>query len=567
MRVLDGIAGPAIHLSGAIVVDPPAVRIRVQKSGAPAVELDPGAGADIFTSIDRAVAAVRREIGAAGGAVPGVASLTTARPDAWRHYGLAEQELFEHRRMRALAHARAAAAIDPAFVRAQLMVAMITWADGYASRSEGREAIATLQKVGTLPASTRLLVSAAEATVAERGDGARRFREYLRRYPSDRFAHWLAVRMIQRPRIRERLELARLWIEDLPDDPEGYNQLGYLEMGENGDLVTAERYIRDGLRLAPLQVNLHDSLADVLHRQARISEALPVIRRALELDPDSVSALAKAAEYSLLSDELADAERYLETAQSRVDPEMRAFDRVVRVGGALHLVRGDVDGAVAYLSRWTHATSTGGRASIPGQLAAFSLALGGRSAESREELERARAVSDRYHAESIPMADGYLEALASWSDPARLDALAAAFARAGSDGREPQPAGADAVVLARSHLLRGNAALALVALKKATRPIFARQNSGASFMAQWLLAQALWKLGRLGEARAAFSEALRRRAAFGVHPESAFFWREFLEQGARLAEESGHEDEAALYRLGLARLDNRALTAGRSSRP
>ena len=104
-------------------------------------------------------------------------------------------------------------------------------------------------------------------------------------------------------------------------------------------------------------------------------------------------------------------------------------------------------------------------------------------------------------------------------------------------------------------------------LKTADSPKFARQNSGASFMAQWLLGQALWKLGRLGEAAAAYSEALRRRDAFGVHPESAFFWRDFLDQGMRLAMESGRGEDAALYRVRLARVDGRWLAAGHSSRP
>ena len=141
------------------------------------------------------------------------------------------------------------------------------------------------------------------------------------------------------------------------------------------------------------------------------------------------------------------------------------------------------------------------------------------------------------------------------------------FARDRGGGREPHPASADAVVRARAHLLRGNAALAVEALKTADSPKFGRQNSGASFMAQWLLGQALWKLGRLGEASAAYGEALRRRDAFGVHPESAFFWRDFLDEGVQLAIESGLEEDAALYRLRLARAGGAWLTAGTPSRP
>jgi serine/threonine-protein kinase len=569
LRVYEGVGeNPTVRISGTVSAGAPALALQLERAGAPAVELREGPAPDLFSAIDRAVAAVRREVGLDSERRASAAALTTAQPEAWRHFALAELELFEHRRTRALAHARAAASIDPAFVRAQLMVMMITWADGYASRSEGREAMALLRKLGPLPSSNRELLSAVDATFSDRGrDGARRFRAYLKAHPGDRFAHWLAVRMMRPPWTAERLELARLWARNLPDDPEPHNQLAYIQMGENGDLVAAERHLRDALRVAPLQPNVYDSLADVLHRQARISDALVVIRRGLELAPESVSALAKAAEYSFLSDEFREAERYADAAQARVDPEMNAFDRVVRVASALRLVRGDVDGAVANLARWMNASSTGGRASIPAQLAAFSLALGGRRAESRQEQERTRDISDRYHADSFPLPERYVEALAHWSDPDRLEAVSVAFARDRSTGRDPSPASADAVVRARAHLLRGNAAAAVETLKTADSPKFARQNSGASFMAQWLLGQALWKLGRLGEAAAAYGEALRRRDAFGVHPESAFFWRDFLDQGMRLAIESGREEDAAVYRLRLARAERPWLTAGHSSRP
>ena len=569
LRVSQGPADAAeARIVGAISLAPPALELRIERPGALPVALPPVPAGDLFAGVDLAAAAVRREVGLDPALNRSVAALTTSHPEAWRRFALAELELFEHRGARALGHARAAAAMDPSFVRAQLLVAMITCADGYASRSEGREAMAALRRLPDLGGPDQLLFAAMDAMLSQRGDEAlQRFRAYLRQHPGDRFAHWLAVRTVQPPFIAARLELSRLWLHDLPEDPEPYNQLGYMQMVEHGDLTAAERHFRDGLRIAPLQANLYDSLADVLHRQARIPDALTAIERALELSPHSVSALTKAAEYAFLSDDFDRAERYARAAEARVDPEMNAFDRVVRVGAALRLVRGDVDGAASWLGGWTHRSSTGGRASIPAQAAAVSLALGGRIADSRRELDRALSISRRYHADSFPMPERYIEALAHWSDPVRLEALASALARDRTEQRDPYPASAEAVVRARLHLLRGEPARAVEALKGAGTPKFAHQNSGAWFMAQWLLGEALWQLGRLGEAAAAYDEALRRRASFGAHPETAFFWRQFLSRAARLAVEAGHEADAAAWRARLARAERLRPGAGAPSRP
>lgn len=73
----------------------------------------------------------------------------------------------------------------------------------------------------------------------------------------------------------------RFLINQEPDNPENYNNLGYLLAEQGRDLDEAAELMEQGLALAPDRPELLDSYGWVLYRQGRLSAALAMVERAL----------------------------------------------------------------------------------------------------------------------------------------------------------------------------------------------------------------------------------------------------------------------------------------------
>lgn len=85
----------------------------------------------------------------------------------------------------------------------------------------------------------------------------------------------------------EGMEVARKLLEKNPRDPIALNLVGYVWADQGINLPKAERMIRDALKSRPDDPYILDSMAWVLHRQGKHTQAYACIRKALrKLDAD-----------------------------------------------------------------------------------------------------------------------------------------------------------------------------------------------------------------------------------------------------------------------------------------
>ena len=293
----------ASPLDGDVTID-----VKLDTAGAPAALRATGASGtftvgieperDLLGDVDRAFEEIRRRTGVDRSSARGVRALTTVRPEAWTRFAAALHALDRHHQAEALHAVRDAVALDPAFARAGLLLALLTDRDGLGSRAEGRAALAALAaRRAQLHPQARALFEATESLLmrGDADDAARRFVAFTQAHPGDRFALWLASRLAKASARIPRRTLLRTWVAQLPADPEPHNQLGYLLMGEDGDLSAAERELREAIRLSPASANGYDSLGDLLRRGGRLEEARSAVQQALRLEPGFVPSLLQAA--------------------------------------------------------------------------------------------------------------------------------------------------------------------------------------------------------------------------------------------------------------------------------
>jgi len=89
----------------------------------------------------------------------------------------------------------------------------------------------------------------------------------------------------QWPQAREKLrEAYRL----APTEPLVLNYLGYAQLDRGEAMEESERLIREALRLAPNNAAIVDSLGWALYRSGRVTEAIPILERAVVAEPADV---------------------------------------------------------------------------------------------------------------------------------------------------------------------------------------------------------------------------------------------------------------------------------------
>lgn len=103
-------------------------------------------------------------------------------------------------------------------------------------------------------------------------------------------------------------EAIRLYEEQLrrvPDDPALNNDLGYLLIDREIDVARGIRHVQRALAALPEHPDLLDSLAWGYAKQGRGDEAIALLERSLEIDPDGPSAAARRARLERIRAEIA----------------------------------------------------------------------------------------------------------------------------------------------------------------------------------------------------------------------------------------------------------------------
>lgn len=83
----------------------------------------------------------------------------------------------------------------------------------------------------------------------------------------------------------ESLQAAETWLKLEPENPEALNSLGYFLANKNMRLTEAEQLINKANTIKPNTPYIMDSMGWVAYRQGRLSDALPLLKQAVIMEP------------------------------------------------------------------------------------------------------------------------------------------------------------------------------------------------------------------------------------------------------------------------------------------
>ena len=116
------------------------------------------------------------------------------------------------------------------------------------------------------------------------------YRHIIALNPQARHTHFnLGEVLYNQGRHEEALEVARVAVEQAPDDPMAHVSLSKI-LNELGRFKEAETYLRRAIALNPQEWDAYIGLGEVLYNQGRYEEALEVVRVAVEQRIDSAPA-------------------------------------------------------------------------------------------------------------------------------------------------------------------------------------------------------------------------------------------------------------------------------------
>jgi tetratricopeptide (TPR) repeat protein len=197
----------------------------------------------------------------------------------------------------------AAVKADPKFGLARAYAAFLSV--GTAAEREGR-VVEAMAHMGTAAVPELLLAMYWREVAAGRGDAAvpvlRTLTELI---PGDAdVAYVLAGTADVGKSAKEQAENTRRFLGKYPQHAAGHNVLAY-SAWEAGDPSAALAAVREYERLAPNQVNPHDSYADMLLLMRQPAEALPHVQRELEIEPGNEAGQAKLGTIHLMLGDIA----------------------------------------------------------------------------------------------------------------------------------------------------------------------------------------------------------------------------------------------------------------------
>ena len=250
-------------------------------------------GDDVFPLVDELTGRIRASLNMADAPLErGIAEVTTANLEAYRHYSEGLEASRNFRWADAREHLERAVEIDPSFALAYFQLSRVSglWADetvqeGY--RQKVRE------HLDRMPERRRLLV---EATYAQQEDGhAEKAKELLEdllaRYPDEEDAYTLLSVIYngplnQRPKALETLARGTVAV---PTSGTIHNQYGYYLLYD-GRYPEAFRELEAYAELNPHEPNPFDSMGEAYLFTGQPDKAIASYGQALEVDPSFFNA-------------------------------------------------------------------------------------------------------------------------------------------------------------------------------------------------------------------------------------------------------------------------------------
>ena len=250
-------------------------------------------GDDVFPLVDELTGRIRASLNMADAPMArGIADVTTANLEAYRHYNEGLEASRNFRWADARAHLERAVEIDPSFALAYFQLSQLSglWADE--SVQEGyREKVR--EHLDRMPERRRLFV---EATFARREDddperAKDRLEELLERYPDEEDAYTLLSVIYNgplnmRPKALETLARGTVAV---PTSGTIHNQYGYYLLYD-GRYPEAFRELEAYAELTPQEPNPFDSMGEAYLFTGQPDKALESYGRALDVDPSFFNA-------------------------------------------------------------------------------------------------------------------------------------------------------------------------------------------------------------------------------------------------------------------------------------
>src|SRR5581483_698964 len=223
--------------------------------------------------------------------------VTTASPEARKHFGKAMQNLKEVRLTDVADELRAATKADPKFAQAWILLAHFT------PNPDEQQLARTHAKESSkyVTAAEQLLVTwFANAEEDNFVPAIAAMNDLLAKYPRD---HELATLgggwLLRQERYEQAISVLERAVNIAPDYADAYNELGYAyaSVGDYPKAIAAmDRYVA----LMPDEPNPYDSYGEILRMAGKFDAALEQYRKSIQLDPMFGSELGVADTYALM---------------------------------------------------------------------------------------------------------------------------------------------------------------------------------------------------------------------------------------------------------------------------
>ena len=170
--------------------------------------------------------------------------------------------------------------------------------------------------------------------------------QYVNEYPQDREGYLVLGGLeMMNSNFEAAIELFSDALEADPQYANGHNMLGYLNY-YLGRYDEALRHLSEYSRLAPNEANPHDSRGEILHAMGRYEEAIDEFRAAFNINPDFAYAVEHMAWSYLALGRTAKVDYCFNTLNDRAESEERQLYFRLEYGEAL-LVQEEYDSALA----------------------------------------------------------------------------------------------------------------------------------------------------------------------------------------------------------------------------